>query len=123
MNDTSAERLELKIATFLRGGLLVAGTLILVGWLMGLRWNADPFFNYQIYDVAPLQNILYVYYRNRNWGMLLTYVGLFCLILLPLIRVVLTAWLFFRQGEKHLGFMAIGVFFILLLSMTLGFEL
>lgn len=90
---------------------------------MTLKWSADPFFSFQMYGELPLKDIVIIYYRNENWGMLISLSGLICLISLPVIRVLLTAGLFFKEKEFIMGFVALTVFLALLASFTLGIEL
>lgn len=113
------EALELKIAHFLRWGVFVSGALIFGGWIWELNLSADPFYSFQRYYNFPLQNILKIYYKNERWGLLLIYLGLAALISLPIIRVLLTAFLFFRQKEFRLGLIAL----LVLLSLTVSFLL
>lgn len=117
-------KLEYKIAKFLRVGVLISGLLILTGWLISVKFSSvDPFFSFRVYDTFPLMNILKLYYRNQNWGILISYLGLACLISLPLIRVLLTGWLFFRQKDYLLSFIALLVLVALIISFGLGLEL
>lgn len=122
-NEKSLEELELKIATFLRVGVILAGVLIFSGWIFNLKFNQDPFLAFRIYDTLPLQNILAIYYRNGNWPILVCYLGLAVLISLPLIRVLLTAYLFLKQKDFLLGTIAFVVFLALVASFFLGIEL
>jgi uncharacterized membrane protein len=116
------EVLELKIARFLRWGVVLSGLLIFSGWLWELKWSADPFYSFRHYYVFPLQNILKIYYKNERWGTLISYFGLVTLICLPIIRVFLTAFLFFRQKEFKLGVIALFVLLSLGISFLLGVE-
>src|SRR5690606_10123584 len=100
------QNLELKIAKFLRVGIVVAGLMMLVGWLLGLKFVADPFFNFQIYDQIPLHALIQHHYRRGDWSVLLSYTGLLVLISLPVIRVLLTGVLFIKQGEKTMAAIA-----------------
>lgn len=121
--DKELESLELRIAKFLRFGVILAGILIFGGWVVTLNLYKDPFYSFQIYDTFPLQNILSIYYRNGNWGILISYLGLAVLISLPLIRVLLTACLFLKQKDYLLGTIAFVVLMALLVSFFLGIEL
>jgi uncharacterized membrane protein len=121
MNDI--ETLELKIAKFLRVGVIVSGLIMFAGWLTQVKWSGDPFFNFKTYDQIPLKDLILLHVRNKDWGVLLTYSGLFSLISLPLIRVLLTAVLFLRQKEFILALIAFIVLIGLLASMSLGIEL
>lgn len=121
--NNEIEALELKIAKFLRWGVLLSGLLIFGGWLWEVKFSAaDPFYPFQRYYVFPLQNILRIYYKNGNWGTLISYLGLCTLISLPVIRVFLTAFLFVKQKEYKLGLIALLVLFSLGISFLLGVE-
>lgn len=117
------ESLELKIATFLRIGVIIAGIIMFAGWMSQFKLNGDPFFNFQTYDHIPLQDLIALHLRRGHWGALLSYLGLAALISLPLIRVLLTTILFLRQKEFALAFIALTVLMGLLFSMYLGIEL
>ena len=117
------ESLEYKIATFLRAGVIVAGTLMLTGWLIQFKLHGNPFFNFETYDHIPLADLLKIHLHHKSWGVLISYVGMVTLISLPIIRVVLTAILFIRQKEYVLAMIAFAVLAGLILSMTLGIEL
>lgn len=121
MNDI--ESLELKIAKFLRVGVIVAGIIMFAGWMAQFKLTGDPFFNFQTYDHIPLQNMIAIHIRNQQWGILLSYAGLAALISLPIIRVLLTAILFLKQKEFLLAFIAMTVLLGLVFSMSLGIEL
>ncbi len=115
--------LELKISFFLRAGVIFAGVLIALGWILKFRLHLNPFFNFQTYDPIPLQDLVSFHRQRGDYAALLSYAGLAALICLPLFRVLLTAFLFFRQREFALAAIASGVFLILLLAMGLGLEL
>ncbi|MFP5387124.1 MAG: DUF1634 domain-containing protein [Bacteriovoracia bacterium] len=114
------ETLELRIARLLRIGVIIAGLLMLVGWLLQVKLNGNPFFNFQTYDEIPLLDLFDFHFRTRQWGPLITYAGLIVLISLPLIRVILTTYLFLRQKEYHLALIAFVVMVGLIVSMGLG---
>lgn len=117
------QNLELKIAKFLRVGIIVAGLMMLVGWGMGLKFKIDPFFNFQIYDPIPFQDLYNYHLKRGDWWILLSYAGLATLISLPVIRVLLTGILFIKQGEKTLAFVATLVLLALFVSFALGIEI
>jgi uncharacterized membrane protein len=123
MSIEQIEKLELKIAKFLRYGVIFAGILMFAGWISQIKWKGDPFFNFQMYDQIALKDLILHYYVHQNWGMLVAYSGLLTLIALPVIRVLLTAILFLSQKEKILALVATIVFIGLIVSMTLGIEL
>lgn len=117
------ESLELKIAKFLRVGVIFAGLIMFVGWATQFKFDGNPFFNFQTYDHIPLQDLIGLHIHRKHWGALLSYMGLATLISLPIIRVFLTAVLFIRQKEFLLSFVALTVFGGLIFSMLLGIEL
>jgi uncharacterized membrane protein len=117
------EKSETIISYFLRAGVLLAGTLILVGWLSQLRWQGNTFFTFEIYDQISLFEILRLHLYREHWRPLISYAGLAILILLPLIRVFLTAILFLINKEFKLGFISVMVFLSLSLSILLGIKI
>ncbi len=117
------ENLELTISKFLRLGILIAGFFILVGWLMDFSLWENPFNHFQEYRRVPFMDLARVAWAQRDWPFFLTYLGLFILISLPVIRVFLTAILFVKQKEMILATIAGMVLFFLILSMSLGIEL
>lgn len=117
------EELELKISKFLRVGVIIAGILMLVGWMATIKFKGDPFFNFTTYDEIPLKDLIEYHLAYGNYGILISYTGLITLISLPVIRVFLTTYLFIRQKEFALATIAFVVLTGLLVSMTLGIEL
>ena len=115
--------LELKIAWFLRIGVIAAGVILLSGWLTKFKLNGNPFFNFQTYDQIYLTDLIQFHLKNKDWGVLLSYAGLVILILLPFIRVLLTSYLFIRQGEYRLALIAVAVLLGLIISMSLGINI
>lgn len=117
------ESLELKIAKFLRVGVIVSGIIMFAGWMTQFKLSGDPFYNFQVYDHIPLQDLIGFHIYRKHWGVLISYFGLASLISLPVIRVILTAVLFIRQKEFALALIAFTVLLGLMLSMFLGIEL
>ena len=114
--------LELKISKFLRYGVIVAGLVILIGWLMMFKFT-NTFYTFKFYDKLPLTEVIPFYFYRERWGILLAYAGLVILISLPIIRVLLTLLLFFKQKEYALALVAGCVSVALILSLFLGIEL
>lgn len=114
------EVLELRIAKVLRLGVVFAGILMLTGQVINFKFSGNTFFNFQTYDEIPLTELLQYYFKVGNWGALISFSGLIALISLPLIRVLLTTYLFLREKDFIMGFMALFVFISLILSMSLG---
>lgn len=119
----SIEALELKIAKLLRVGVIISGLLMLIGYIMQFKWGGNALFNFTIYDEIPFADLLQFNFRRNRWAPLISYSGLIVLISLPLIRVLLTTYLFIRQKEYALALIAFVVFVGLIVSMSLGIEL
>jgi uncharacterized membrane protein len=115
--------LELKIAKFLRVGVLVAGALLLVGWIGMILTQSAGLSGFHEYQEASPRELWELALASKRWPLLISYVGLACLISLPVLRVLLTSVLFFRQREKLLGCIALLVLLLLLFSFSQGIEL
>jgi uncharacterized membrane protein len=115
--------LELKISKFLRAGVLVAGALLLVGWIGMILTHTDGLSSFHFYQEMKLADLWNEAVSSGHWPALVSYVGLACLISLPVLRVLLTSILFFGQREKLLGSIALVVLLLLLLSFSQGIEL
>lgn len=118
--DDKAYELELLIAKFLRWGVIFCGGLILIGWLLNLKWDANAFYIYRDYDQIPFWDLIRLYLRSGNIGGLISFAGLAALVSLPVWRVLLTGILFLRQKEKALALVAFLVFTLLIVSFLLG---
>ena len=117
------EQLELKISKFLRFGVILAGALMLIGFVLGFYPEANPFLHFSQYDELPFKEIVSLHFKRRHFGPLISYTGLIILILLPVIRVFLTGILFLRAGEKIMSLLAIIVLMALLISFSFGIDL
>jgi uncharacterized membrane protein len=115
--------LELRIAKFLRAGVLVAGALLFIGWIGMILDQSDGLSGFHEYREASLKELWDLAVATKRWPALISYVGLGCLISLPVLRVFLTSVLFFRQREKLLGCIALLVLLLLLFSFSQGIEL
>lgn len=116
------ETLELRIAKVLRIGVIFSGLLMLTGFIMQFRWSANALFNFTVYDPIPFVDLLEMNFKWQRIGPLVSYAGLIALISLPLIRVILTTYLFIRQKEYLLASIALVVFIGLMTSMALGLK-
>ncbi|MNK07815.1 hypothetical protein D3C87_257350 [compost metagenome] len=119
----SLQRLELIISHLLRIGVLIAGTFLLVGWLMSWYTQGDMLSTFQTYESQSIIESIHWALVMNNKGLIISYFGLLILVSLPVLRVFMTGFLFIRQKEYTLAFMAYGVFFALLLSVLLGIEI
>lgn len=118
----TSDHLEMKIAKLLRIGVSLAGLILLAGVILQFKVSGDPFFNFQTYDEIPLVDLLKIHFKTKQWGALVSYLGLVILISLPLIRLLLTTFLFFRRKEFVMGLLALCVSLTLLVSMLLGIK-
>jgi uncharacterized membrane protein len=116
------DRMELKISKLLRIGVMVAGSVILLGWILAFRADKDPFANLQTYKAFNLLDSLQMHLILQNWGNIIVYVGLGILISLPVLRVLLSTILFLKQKEKIMALLGATVLIGLLLSFSLGIE-
>ncbi|ODS51082.1 MAG: hypothetical protein ABS42_00255 [Bdellovibrio sp. SCN 50-8] len=120
--DKAAD-LEIRISLFLRYGVILAGLLIFVGWVLHLDVFANPFATFSVYHAEPLAEVVAKAFEEKSLTLLFSYAGLFCLISLPIIRVLLTAILFVREKQYAMAAMASFVFVALMLSFALGFHI
>lgn len=120
MNDL--HHLELWISKFLRYSTIIVSLILLAGFLLNTSITSTSLFGYQTYDPISLKEIIFFYIKQERWGQLISYSGLFLLILLPLIRVTLTAILFLKQKDWKMALISFFVLIGLLLSFTLGID-
>lgn len=115
--------LELFIAKFLRYGVVLAGLLMLAGWLTQISFTTDAFAPFHVYHDAPLFRTIAEHIEAGHWGILTAYAGMAVLISLPLIRVLMTFAVFVKKRDYTLAAVSAVVLFGLGLSIALGFEL
>jgi uncharacterized membrane protein len=115
-------KLELRISKLLRVGVLLSGAFMFVGWMAQLSNDPHPFSAFAHYQRVPLADSLENALLTQNWGMPVSYLGLFFLVALPSVRVFLTAILFLKQKEYRLAAIAFFVLLALGLSFSLGIE-
>lgn len=123
MKNDEVMKLELKISHLLRWGVLLAGVFLLLGWVRLLDFSQNPLLAFHDYHEQNLRESLHLALEQRQWGLLTAYVGLGLLISLPLLRVLMTGILFLKEKERLLAALAFFVFFLLVLSFSLGIEL
>src|SRR5690606_36286741 len=104
-------------------GIVVAGLIMLLGWLASIKDLGNSFLEFQHYNQIPFHQQLNLSLKNGQWGVLLSYVGLLSLISLPLIRVLLTGILFILKREKTMAFLSWLLLLGLFVSFTFGIEL
>ena len=121
--DARLFSLELFIAKFLRYGVLFAGLLLLIGWMMQIDFQNDTFAAFAQYRHNPLSEQLKSAFGQGQWGLLIAYAGLGVLISLPIIRVALTTLVFLSEKDYALAACASLVLAGLAMSFALGFAI
>lgn len=119
----SIHKTELMISKFLRGGVSVSGGCLLLGMIGEVWIHGTSLEGFKQYSRIPLiESINWAVFLGNRYAVI-TYLGLIILVSLPVIRVFLTAILFFKQKEKILASVAMVVFIALIGSFFLGIEL
>ncbi|CAN5424929.1 hypothetical protein BH10BDE1_BH10BDE1_04490 [soil metagenome] len=121
--DDEVYSLELFIAKFLRYGVLVAGALMLFGWMSEISFKTDTFSHFATYHDVRLFPTLRALIETSRWGLLTAYAGMFVLISLPLLRVLMTLVVFLKKKDYALAAVSTLVLAGLFLSLLLGFEI
>lgn len=114
--------LELKIGKLLRNGVISAGVVLIFGWIGMILQDHHTLLDYGVYKSQGVIEEVEWAYLTRDLPLLIAYAGLLILISLPLLRVFLTGYLFLRQKDRTMGFVAFGVLIVLLASFVLGIE-
>lgn len=120
---SSLHRLELLVSHLLRIGVLVAGGLLAVGWVGMWIHGTDLSGNLSEYNPTAFTDSLQWAIIMQDRWLLISLLGLVVLVLLPLVRVFLTAVLFLKQKDFSLALMAFMVFACLLSSFFLGIDI
>ena len=117
------EDLELRIAKFLRLGVVVAAAIIALGWLLSFKAEPEPFSSLKTYHQIDLFTQLELAFMDQNFGKLISFMGLIALISLPVIRVIFSTFLFVKQKEFIMAMIGSIVLIGLLISFSFGIEL
>ena len=123
MKPRDTDSLELFIAYLLRVGVLSAGALMLIGWIVEIDFTRNVFIQFATYRDLRLVDALRELYDGERWGVLISYLGMTVLILLPLVRVMMTLVIFVKNRDFILAGISALVLTGLVLSFALGFEL
>lgn len=114
--------LELKIGKLLRKGVLSAGVVLIFGWIGMILQDQHTLLDYGVYKTQGVFEEIEWAYLTKDIPLLVAYAGLLILISLPLLRVLLTGYLFLKQKDRAMGLVAFGVLIVLLASFVLGIE-
>jgi uncharacterized membrane protein len=117
------ESVELLIAKFLRYGVILAGAVLLIGWMMQIDFTQNVYTGFSHYSHEDLVQRLTAAWVGQDWSILVCYLGLTLLISLPFIRVLLTAIVFIIDKDYIMASCALLVVFGLILSVSLGFQI
>ncbi len=147
--EVELRSLEIGVARFLRVGVFVAGTLLLLGWILlfhgsdapplgepmpgpgglgatdGLGASNTPglFADFAQYVPLTLVDGFRGALASGRWGALIAYTGLGALIALPFLRVLATGIIFLKRREGIMAALAFTVMLALVASLVLGWEI
>ncbi|MBC7421710.1 MAG: DUF1634 domain-containing protein [Bdellovibrio sp.] len=116
-------QLELFIAKLLRKGVIVAGALILIGWIFSVKFGQNIYEKFHTYQEISLKHSLSALWLAKSWSYLISYAGLIVLISLPILRVIATGFIFLKQRNYPLLLLVLAVLSGLILSIALGFAI
>jgi len=116
------EKLERLIAKFIKGSVILTSLLLITSLALSFRFESNTFFNFQTYDPIPLIDLLRYYLKNNDWGALVSYAGLFILLLTPFIRVFITTVGFLWRKEFLLSLASFLILTGLLTGLFLGTQ-
>ncbi len=114
------ESLELLIAKFLRYGVILAGGVLFIGWMLQIDFTRNVYASFSLYTQQDLLLQLTAAWGVQDWSVLVCYFGLVLLIALPFIRVLLTMFAFAIERDFLMASCALIVVFGLILSVSLG---
>lgn len=119
MTDRKAEmaKIELVIGKILRIGVLVSATILIIGLLLSLLHGGTGYSEYQFPTTftAIFQGI-----GELKAGAIIM-LGLFCLILTPVLRVVVSIYAFAKEQDYLYVWITVLVLVILMIGMAIGF--
>ncbi|HWU43310.1 MAG TPA: DUF1634 domain-containing protein [Bdellovibrio sp.] len=121
--DEALEQLEYIISQLLRIGVLLAGVMLLVGWLWLWFNNGSLLESFTVYEPKSFLETVHWALISNDRPMIISLLGLVLLVSLPIVRVLLTGVLFLRQKDFPLACMAFLVFAALITSVLLGIDL
>lgn len=125
--STHARDLEIFIAKLLRVGVILAGALMIVGWISQIDLSQlsinEKFASLSNYHQVSLMASLAHHFERHEWGVLICYAGMAVLISLPFLRVLMTMAVFAKNRDWILTGLSAAVVIGLLVSVSLGFEI
>lgn len=119
MTDKKAEmaQIELVIGKILRIGVAVSATLLIIGMLLAIIHGGTGYSEYQFPTIFTEIFSGIAAFKAGAVIML----GLFCLILTPVLRVVVSIYAFAKEGDYLYVWITVIVLVILIIGMAIGF--
>ena len=119
MTDKKAEmaQIELVIGKILRIGVAVSATLLIIGMLLAIIHGGTGYSEYQC--PTTFTEIFSGIAAFKAGAVIM--LGLFCLILTPVLRVVVSIYAFAKEGDYLYVWITVIVLVILIIGMAIGF--
>ena len=119
MTDKKAEmaQIELVIGKILRIGVAVSATLLIIGMLLAIIHGGTGYSEYQF---PTTFTEIFSGIATFKAGAVIMF-GLFCLILTPVLRVVVSIYAFAKEGDYLYVWITVIVLVILIIGMAIGF--
>ena len=119
MTDRKKEmaQIELVIGKILRVGVLVSATVLIIGMILFLMHGGTGYGEHQFPTTFAM---IFQGMAELKAGAVIMF-GLFCLILTPVLRVVVSIYAFAKEEDYLYVWITVIVLVILLIGMTIGF--
>lgn len=110
------KKAQLSISNIFNVGVVLAFTLILIGEIINFIFFQNYFFNLDTYDPIPLKDLIFFYVNRTGFGPVFTLSGLLILLMLPLVRILLLIYYYFKNAEFISSLISLFVLFLLLIG-------
>ncbi|KRM21376.1 DUF1634 domain-containing protein [Latilactobacillus graminis] len=114
---TEMAQIELIIGKILRIGVMVSATILIIGMLLAVIHGGTGYAEYQF--PTTLTQIFNGITMLKAGAVIM--LGLFCLILTPVLRVVVSIYAFAKEGDYLYVWITVIVLVILMIGMAIGF--
>lgn len=111
---------ELTISKVLRVGIMIVAVFLFVGWILQINLSENVFLQFQDYKEKNFLETLQLAWAENSWGVLVSNLGLIVLVALPVVRVLMTMYLFALQKDFKMMAITLIVLLGLVLSVLLG---
>lgn len=109
---------ELSIGKALRVGVVFATAVMALGIILLLFKNGQTGYPADYIPIKPLE-ILQGVFAGKPFAIMMT--GLFLLIMTPVLRVIVSIYAFYVEGDKLYVYITLIVLIILVISMLIGY--